>query len=78
MDVGHHKTGRKISNLRSQNPGIGLSTPKEITTTLEAATQIKDDAEAIAKRDLYIACIVKEIKIIGQGIVPSSWSPKRN
>jgi hypothetical protein len=77
MDVDHQKTRRKISNLRSQKAGIGLSTLKEITTTLVAATQIEGKAGVEAKRYLCIACITREIQIIGQGIVPSFWSPRK-
>jgi hypothetical protein len=56
---------------------IGLLTPKEIITTREVATQTENDAEVEAKIYLCIACITREIQIIGQGIVPSSWSPRR-
>jgi hypothetical protein len=62
----------KILNLWSRKAGIGLLTQKKIITTLEAATRAKGEAGVEAKTDLCVACIMREIQIIGQGIVPSS------
>jgi hypothetical protein len=72
MDPDHDKTGRKFLDLRSQKAGIGTSTLKEITTTLEAATRVEDEARIKAKTGLCTACFTREIQTIRQGIVLSS------
>jgi hypothetical protein len=74
---GRQKTRRKILGLRNQKAGTGLSTLKDITTTLEMTTQV-GEVEAKAKTCLYAAWTMKEIRIIGQEIVPSSLNPRKN
>jgi hypothetical protein len=51
--------------------GIGLSNLKEIVTTLEVATRTEGEVGVEARRDLCMACMMREIQIIGQGNAPS-------
>jgi hypothetical protein len=71
MDADHQRTGRKFLDLRSQKMGIGLSNLKEIVTTLEVATRTEGEVGVEARRDLCMACMTREIQIIGQGNAPS-------
>jgi hypothetical protein len=68
MDVGPHKTWRKILSLRKQKTEVEPSTPEKSTITREAVIQVGDEAEGESKIDRYTMCIMKEIQITGQGI----------
>jgi hypothetical protein len=77
MDVGHQKIGRKISDLHGWKARVGHTTLEEITTTQEVVIQIKVEVGAKTKINLCIVCFTRKIQTIGQGTVPSSWSPKK-
>jgi hypothetical protein len=65
MGVGHQKTRKRTSDLRKHRTEADPSMQKKITTTPEAATQARGEAEAEAKIDLYTSCITSEIWTIG-------------
>jgi hypothetical protein len=77
MDANHQKIGREISDLRSQKVRAGHMTLEKIATKPEVVTQVEAEAGAKLKTYLFIECSTKETLIIGQGTVPSSYSPKR-
>jgi phage pi2 protein 07 len=77
MDADHQKIGREISDLRDQKARTRDMTLEKIITKPEVVTQFEVEAGAKFRTYLFIACFMREILIIGQGIVPSFLSPKR-
>jgi hypothetical protein len=77
MGADHQKIGRKILDLHGEKVGTWHVTLEKTATKPEVVTLVKDEARAEFMIDLFIACSMRETLIIGQGIVPSSYSPKR-
>jgi hypothetical protein len=64
-------------DLCSQKIGEGHSIIKESITTPEAAIQAEGEAGVDSRIDLYIICITREIRIKGEGTIPSSLNPRK-
>jgi hypothetical protein len=77
MDVGHQRFGRNFFDLHNQKIGAGHLIPEESITTLEMAIQTEDKEGVNFMIDLCVACITREIQIIGQEIDPSSLNLRK-
>jgi hypothetical protein len=76
-DVDLWRIGRKISDLRGRKARTECMTLGEIISKPDVATPTETRVGAEVKKNLFIACSMKETPTIGQGIVPFSWNLKR-
>jgi hypothetical protein len=66
------RTRRKISDLHGKIVKTESMTPEDIISKLEVATPAEAEAGAKIKKNLFLACYMRDTRIIGQGIIQFS------
>jgi hypothetical protein len=67
---------KNFGPLESENRRRTFNYKKSITTP-EATIQAEGEAGVDSRIDLYITCITREIRIKGEGTIPSSLNPRK-
>jgi hypothetical protein len=70
------KLGEKLQTSHPKNRNKAFDIRKEYRPPIGGYTS-RSQGRGEVKRNICIACTMKEIPITGQGIVQSSWNPRK-